>query len=133
MEQCTIVFQCCHINHDAPIHFQKILSSYYKEFTYQQLIDKLQGAKEVGDEFTLLLASKWLRRNITVIMSKRDWSAYSLCEPDIIITYKEKDRFGRGKWTSSQLIGRGANTRSKGASKLIFLQHNSTKWVFTFR
>ena len=69
--------------------------------TYKHLIDDLKGAKEEGDEFTLLLASKWLRRNITVVTSKKDCSAYTSCSPDIVITYKGKDHFGRGKWTST--------------------------------
>ena len=101
--------------------FQKILSEYYEEYGYQNLIDDLKGAKEVGEEFTLLLASKWLRCNITVVTSKKNWSVYANCTPDIVIMYKGKDHFGRGKWTSSQLMACSANTRSKSASKLLLI------------
>ena len=99
------------------VPFQKIVSDYYEQYTYNHLIDDLKSAKEVGDEFTLLLACKWLRRNITVITSKKDWSAYVNCAPDIVITYKGQDWAGHGKWTGTQPIGRSANTRSKSSSE----------------
>lgn len=88
-------------------HFQKIISSYYDaEFTYKDLVKELTSSKECGDEFTLMLASKWLHKNITVITSKRDWSVYENCQPNVVVTYKGKDRYMRGKWASSQLATR---------------------------
>ena len=102
---------------------QKIVSHYYEEYGYQNLLDDLNGAKEVGNEFTLLLASKWLWQNITVVTLEKDWSAYTHCSPDIVLTYKGKDRFGRGKWTSSQLIGHPTVTRSKSASEYHFIDN----------
>ena len=97
---------------------QKILDAYYEEYTYENLVNDLKGAKEVGDEFTLMVASKWLCHNITVITSKKNWSVYNHCSDDIVITYKGKDRYGRRKWTSSQLLSHGTSTRNKTASKL---------------
>ena len=73
------------------------MESYYTDFTYEDLVAELQTAKEVGDEFTILLASKWLRRNITVITSKKDWKVYNNVPDDIVVTYKGKDRYNRGK------------------------------------
>ena len=43
--------------------------------------------KEPGDECTILLAAKWLRRNITVISPERDWQAYDNIKDDIVIIY----------------------------------------------
>ena len=57
------------------------------------MVDEFDKKMEVGDEMTLMLASKWLRKNITVITSKRDWSMYDNCPHDIIVTYKGKDRY----------------------------------------
>ena len=94
---------------------QALVQAYYEDYSYDDLVTHLMDAKEVGDEFTLLLASKWLRRNITVITSKKDWSVYSNCSPDIVITYKGKDRYMRGKWASSQLVSRGSQPRSKSS------------------
>ena len=72
------------------------------------MVDDLFGTKEIGNEFTLMMASKWLRKNITVITSKRDWSSYANCKHDIVVTYKGKDRYMRGKWGSSQMISKQA-------------------------
>ena len=77
-------------------------------------------AKETGDELALLLATKWLRRNITVITSKKDWSVYTNCKPDIVITYKGKDHFLRGKWGASQPTNRGAQLQSKSSCEYSF-------------
>ena len=90
---------------------------YYEEFSYEDLVAELKSAKQVGDEFTLMIASKWLRCNITVITSKRDWKVYDNCQNDIVLTYKGKDRWGHGKWTSSQVVTRMPSSRCKGASK----------------
>ena len=65
------------------------------------MADELNKKKEVGDEMTLMLASKWLRKNIMVITSKRDWSVYDNCPHDIVVTYKGKDHYINGlrvKW-----------------------------------
>ena len=96
-----------HVRH-LSFAFQAMVESYYTDFTYDDLVEELQMAKEVGDEFTILLASKWLRRNITVITSKKDWKVYSNVADDIVITYKGKDRYNRGKWSSSQLVSKGS-------------------------
>ena len=93
---------------------------YGTNYTYDQLVEDLFSAKEVGDEFTLMLASKWLRKNITVITSKKDWSSYSNCAADIVVTYKGKDRHMRGKWGSSQVVSR-SKTSKKAARKYIFI------------
>ena len=103
--------------HSASIYLQKLVSAYYSEYGFDDLVNDLMSAKEVGDEFTLMLAAKWLRRNITVITSKKDWSVYTNCPHDIVVTYKGKDRFMRGKWASSQLASRGAQPKNKSASK----------------
>ena len=80
------------------------------------MVDELNKKKEVGNEMTLMLASKWLKKNITVITSKKDWSVYDNCPHDIVVTYKGKDRFMRGKWAASQVASR-APTTAKKASK----------------
>ena len=77
-------------------------------------------AKETGDELTLLFASKWLRWNITVITSKKDWPIYANCKPDIVITYKGKDQFLRGKWGANQPTNRGAQPQSKSSCEYSF-------------
>ena len=77
------------------------------------MVDELNKKKEVGDEMTLMLASKWLRKNITVITSKRD------CPHDIVVTYKGKDRYMRGKWAASQMAS-CAPTTAKKASKYFY-------------
>ena len=83
------------------------------------MVDELNKKKEVGDEITLMLASKWLRKNITVITSKRDWSVYDNCPHDIVVTYKGKDHYMRGKWAVSQMASH-APTTTKKASKYFY-------------
>ena len=101
------MYVCCELPLNKYIYLQKIVEMYYgQEYTYKQMVEDLFGAKEVGDEFTLMMASKWLRKNITVITSKKDWSSYANCKHDIVITYKGKDRYMRGKWGSSQLVSK---------------------------
>ena len=94
---------------------QKIVEKYYEDYTFEDLVEHFMDAKETGDEFTLLLASKWLRRNITVVTSKKDWSVYGNCAPDIVITYKGKDRYMRGKWGSSQLTNQSSQQCNKSS------------------
>ena len=101
---------------------------YYEEFSYDNLVGELKSAKAVGDEFTLMIASKWLRCNITVITSKRDWKVYDHCEHDIVLTYKGKDWWGRGKWTSSQVVSEEPGSRSKTASK-----YSNCEFIFLLR
>ena len=83
------------------------------------MVDELNKKKEVGDEMTLMLASKWLRKNITVITSKRDWSVYDNCLHDIVVTCKGKDHYMRGKWAASQMASH-APTTAKKASKYFY-------------
>ena len=78
---------------------------------------------------TLMLASKWLKKNITVITSKRDWSAYENCPHDIVVTYKGEDRFGRGKWAASQLAGRAPTTAKKARTYFFTKNSNSIKFM----
>ena len=78
---------------------QKLVDCYYGEnYTYDKIVEDLFSTKEIGDEFTLLLASKWLKKNITVITVKKDWMVYPNCKMDIVVTYKGKDQYTRSKW-----------------------------------
>ena len=90
--------------------------NYGQNYTYDKIVEDLFGAKEIGDEFTLLLASKWLKKNITVITAKKDWMAYPNCKTDIIVTYKGKDRYMRGKWGSSQPVNRGQQKKPRNVT-----------------
>ena len=56
------------------------------------MISSLQKLKEPGDECTILLAAKWLRRNIIVISPERDWRAYDTIKDDIVIIYRGQTR-----------------------------------------
>ena len=121
-----------YISYKYDLLLQKIIKAYYEDYSFDEMVNHFMDAKETGDEFTLLLASKWLRRNITVVTSKKDWSVYPNCRPDIVVTYKGKDRFLRGKWGSSQLTNRSSQPGKK-SSREYHYSLSFYVWPFTYR
>ena len=69
-----------------------LIDTYYNDYTFKQLVNSLRKLKEPGDECTILLASKWLQRNITIISPERDWGVYDNIKDDIVIIYRGQMR-----------------------------------------
>lgn len=72
--------------------FQEIIDKYYSDYSYKEMVHSLRKLKEAGDETTIILAGKWLRRNITVISPERDWRLYDGIKDDIVIIYRGQTR-----------------------------------------
>ena len=62
----------------------------------------MKNFKVQPDEMNLLLVSKMVRRNVSVVMSKGIWSIYENAQLDIVIWYKGRDKKKKqGKWVGT--------------------------------
>ena len=79
----------------------------------ERYYDQMKNFKVQPDEMNLLLVSKMVRQNISVVMSKGIWSIYENAQPDIVIGYKGRDKKKRqGKWVGTMTF-RDPALRSK--------------------
>ena len=62
----------------------------------------MKNFKVQANEMNLLLVSKMVHRNVSVVMSKGIWSIYENAQPDIVIGYKETDKKKKqGRWVGT--------------------------------
>ena len=93
--------------------FAQGLIEYYYKTTVEAYYAQMKAYKVQPDEMNLLLVSKMVRCNITVVTSKGIWSVYQNSPPDIVIGYKGKDKKGKqGKWVGT-ITFRDPSLRSK--------------------
>ena len=88
--------------------------------TIERYYDQMKNFKVQPDEMNLLLVSKMVCRNISVVVSKSIWSIYENAQPDIVIGYKGRDKKKRqGKWVGT-ITFRDPTLRSKFKFKFFF-------------
>ena len=62
----------------------------------------MKNFKVQPNKMNLLLVSKMVRWNVSVVTSKGIWSIYENARPDIVIGYKGRDKKKKqGKWVGT--------------------------------
>ena len=99
--------------------YQHIIENYYKpKYRFSDCVKDLECEKVAGDELSVVLLSKYLRRNITVVGPFQTWSMFPTMKQDIILTFD-------GRFGSTQDLTQSAAAQSE-SEELFYLFLNMT-------
>ena len=62
-------------------------SFYEPRKSFDEYVNHLEKDKVAGDELSVVLLSKYLKRNITVLGPSRTWKMYPVMKDDIVISF----------------------------------------------
>ena len=98
------------------------MESYYDPvYCYDDFIKDLEWERIVGDEISLVLLAKFLKRNIMVISPFNTWTMYPMYKTNIVLTYA-------GKFGATQDLSTSVAAQSKCDMLLkLFLNPNSNE------
>ena len=93
--------------HSTNYELQQLINDYYgDQNSLKDFIQDHKTEKIAGDEMSIILLSKYLQRNITVIAPFATWTMYPSLEQDIILIYD-------GKFSPTQDLTNPAAVESK--------------------
>ena len=94
------------------IIFQDLIEGFYDPvYRFHDFVKDLAEEKIVGDELTLVLLSRYLKRNITVISPFNTWTMFPTMTTDIVLTYD-------GRFWPTQDLSTSAVAQSKSEELL---------------
>ena len=87
--------------------FQKLIEDYYDpKYHFNAYVKDLESERIIGDELTLVLLARYMKRNVSVMTPYNTWTLYPSLKQDIILVYD-------GRFSPIQDLSNSAAAQSK--------------------